>query len=59
MRERRSRTQDDLRQMEKHYREQGFSDGWAKRPAGSRNAVYQQAWRRGLSERQKADDAAA
>jgi hypothetical protein len=54
----RKRTEADLRQMAKHYREQGFSDGSAGLVARSTNIEYQRAWKRGAAERRKAGDAA-
>lgn len=40
-----------LREMERHYRQQGYADGLAGKPARSTEATYQQAWRRGREAR--------
>lgn len=46
------RTQEDIRQRERFYRERGFEDGYANRPAASQEAVYQAAWRQGRAARE-------
>jgi hypothetical protein len=47
--------QEQLRQLEKHYREVGYSDGYALKVAQSLNVEYQQGWRRGRDARQAFD----
>lgn len=40
-----------LREMERHYRQQGYADGYNGRSCRTLNATYQQAWRRGREAR--------
>jgi hypothetical protein len=45
------RTQDRLKQMTQHYRTVGYDDGYAGRPAKSKQVDYAQGWKRGQEAR--------
>lgn len=47
------RTDDDLKQRQQFYRTRGYDDGYAGRPAGSKDAHYQAGWRRGREARER------
>ncbi len=48
-----------LRAIEKHYREMGYSDGYALKPAMSVNAWYSAGWTRGRQARTDFDNGRA
>jgi hypothetical protein len=53
------RLRDDLARRDQQARTDGYRDGLNGRPAARRDAVYQQAWRRGREARQATQDGAA
>ena len=48
-----------LRSLEKHYRETGYSDGYGLQLARSLNVVYQQGWKLGREARRRFDNGGA
>lgn len=49
------RTEDEVRALEKKYREMGYSDGYGLQLAKSRELNYQKGWREGRTARQNFD----
>ena len=50
--------EDQLRAMEKHYREVGYSHGYGMQVAKSLNEAYQKGWRAGRQARREFDASA-
>lgn len=44
-----------IKQLEKHYREVGYSDGYGGKPAQSLNIDYSRGWTRGRAARREFD----